>query len=430
MIKYQTKTAILLYIIALGILNVGFGSSFSMAQNKDTTSIYNNDQIDAIRVFIDCEECDLNYFRNKIKFVNFVREPQQAHVHILITEQKTASEGHRYSLRFIGRNNYTGIDQNLIHNSPESDTEHKLRRGLTRVIEMGLMPYVSQASMAKLIEIDYDEQNAEMVRTRESDPWMYWVFHIDVEGELEAEESQNYFNIINAMSAERTTDNWKVESEFSYEYLQENFEDDEEKITNERRQWEADVAIIKSLTPNWSAGLFGSVNSSTHKNLDISLGMAAGIEYNFFPWIQSDRRIFAVSYSAGVMTYDYREETLYGTTSENLSFGNMRIELHLIQPWGEIDTSLENFHYFYDLSKNHFTLESELAIRITEGLSFKLDLEAESIHDQLYLPRGDATLEEILLEQKQLATTYDVSVLFGLRYSFGSIYNNIVNRRF
>ena len=50
--------------------------------------------------------------------------------------------------------------------------------------------------------------------------------------------------------------------------------------------------------------------------------------------------------------------------------------------------------------------------------------------DQLYLPRAGATPEEILVRQQQLATTYRYSINFGLSYSFGSIFNNVVNPRF
>ena len=50
--------------------------------------------------------------------------------------------------------------------------------------------------------------------------------------------------------------------------------------------------------------------------------------------------------------------------------------------------------------------------------------------DQIYLPRGQASTEEILLRQRQLATGYQYFVNFGVSYSFGSIFNNIVNPRF
>ncbi|MEO6236081.1 MAG: hypothetical protein ABIQ52_03725 [Vicinamibacterales bacterium] len=50
--------------------------------------------------------------------------------------------------------------------------------------------------------------------------------------------------------------------------------------------------------------------------------------------------------------------------------------------------------------------------------------------DQIYLPLGEASTEEILLRQRQLLTGYEYSFDFGFGYSFGSIFNNIVNPRF
>ena len=50
--------------------------------------------------------------------------------------------------------------------------------------------------------------------------------------------------------------------------------------------------------------------------------------------------------------------------------------------------------------------------------------------DQIYLPKGEATTEEILVRQRQLATGYQYFLNFGISYSFGSIFNNIVNPRF
>ena len=58
-----------------------------------------------------------------------------------------------------------------------------------------------------------------------------------------------------------------------------------------------------------------------------------------------------------------------------------------------------------------------------------MKLDAERLRDQLYLPQEGASRDEILLKRKKLATDYELSWSFGLEYSFGSIYNNFVNRR-
>jgi hypothetical protein len=52
------------------------------------------------------------------------------------------------------------------------------------------------------------------------------------------------------------------------------------------------------------------------------------------------------------------------------------------------------------------------------------------IHDQLNLVKQDLTYDEILLQRKEIATQYEYFVSFGLSYTFGSIYNNVVNPRF
>jgi hypothetical protein len=158
--------------------------------------------------------------------------------------------------------------------------------------------------------------------------------------------------------------------------------------------------------------------------------LAAGVEYNFFPWKECNRRVFAIQYWAGVNYVDYFEKTIYDKLYETLFSESIEINLELIQPWGEISVGLAGQHYFHDFSKNRVTLESDFSIRITKNLSVYCELQSQIIHDQLYLPGGDATREDLLLQRRKLATTYEVSSQLGIRFTFGSMYNNVVNERF
>ena len=54
---------------------------------------------------------------------------------------------------------------------------------------------------------------------------------------------------------------------------------------------------------------------------------------------------------------------------------------------------------------------------------------ASSVHDQLYLPKGDATDEQILTQVRALATSFQRGGSVSVSYTFGSIYNSIVNPR-
>jgi hypothetical protein len=52
------------------------------------------------------------------------------------------------------------------------------------------------------------------------------------------------------------------------------------------------------------------------------------------------------------------------------------------------------------------------------------------VHDQISLAKSSLTLQEIYQQQREFAKSYSYWGSFGLTFSFGSIYNNIVNARF
>jgi hypothetical protein len=70
------------------------------------------------------------------------------------------------------------------------------------------------------------------------------------------------------------------------------------------------------------------------------------------------------------------------------------------------------------------------SIRIFKGFSFNVNGNYEIIRNQVNLPAGDVSLEELLLQQQQLQSGFNYFVSVGLSYSFGSIYNTVVNPRF
>ena len=66
----------------------------------------------------------------------------------------------------------------------------------------------------------------------------------------------------------------------------------------------------------------------------------------------------------------------------------------------------------------------------SRGLSFNVEGSASRLRDQLSLPKRDATDEEVLLRLRQLQSGYEYELQVGLTYTFGSIFNTIVNPRF
>ena len=83
-----------------------------------------------------------------------------------------------------------------------------------------------------------------------------------------------------------------------------------------------------------------------------------------------------------------------------------------------------------EIAVGRVEVSGETSIRIARGLSFEVSASVSRIRDQITLPRRDATEEEILLRLRELQSGYSIYTSFGISYSFGSLFNNIVNPRF
>ena len=403
----------------------------SNSQDNDRTTFSVNENNGSILVYIDYSESDNTerYLRSEIPFATYVRDPLLAEIHILIVDQKTGSGGRRFNISFIGKEAFEGQDHTVYYISPQSDTDDQRREGMAKVIKLGLMPYIAQTKIVDQIEINYDGEKDQSVQESLPDSWDYWIFSIELGGGLRAEESSNAYNLSSALNADRVTEAWKFRNQFEYTYEEENFTDDEESLKSFLKQWIAESRIVKSLTTKWSIGLFAEIGSTTFKNIRQGWSVAPALEYNFFPWSESERRKFVIAYRAGLKSQKYFQITLFDKIADNLIYHALDLELELNQPWGKVDFEIEASQFVELKDKYSINFDVEVDFRISSGLEFVLNSRIESIHDQIYLPRGDATIDEILLKRRQLATTYDVELAMGFRFTFGSIYNNIINER-
>ncbi|MCX6334909.1 MAG: hypothetical protein NT092_11505 [Bacteroidia bacterium] len=383
-----------------------------------------------ISYYLDCEDCDFTFVRQELPFVSFVRDPQLADVHILVTNSNTGSGGDKFFLNFIGRNDFKGIDYEYNVTTSQSDTDDDIRKSLLKMLKIGILQYYSKTGFIDQVNIDLEESENRKADDMTIDRWKKWVFSIEAGGELQKEESQNSFNLSTSASASKITEAWKTSFEGYYGNDLEKYIDDDTTIVNKQDDIEYSGYFVKSLNDKWSAGIFATYTSRNYMNLEHKTGLAGGIQYNIFPWKECNRRVFAVQYWAGVNYFDYFEITIYDKLYETLFSEGLQVDLELVQPWGEISVGLEGRHYFHDFSKNRLTLESDLSIRITKNLEVFCELQSQIIHDQLYLPSGDASREDLLLQRRKLATTYEISSQLGLRFTFGSMYNNVVNERF
>lgn len=388
-----------------------------------------------LRVFVDCNApgCDFDYFRTEVPVVDYVRDRKEASLHILVTTQRTGGGGTAYTLNFIGLRELAGVSDTLRYVSQPSATEDENRKGIARTLKIGLVRYVARTPAADQLQISYVKPagSTPSAAVVPRDPWNYWVFSTRASGNFSGESSQSFANINGSISANRTTEAWKINTGVNGSYDESSFTFSEgEKFKSYSRSYGASELIVKSLSERWSAGQRASVTSSTFLNQEVAARIAPVMEYNFFPYSESTRRSLTLQYSMGLNAYRYRDTTIFAKLSEVRPDHSLVASISMTQPWGSVAGSVEGASFLDDFSKRRLVLFNSLNARLFKGFSLNFFGSVAFVQDQIYLPKGEASDEEILLRRQQLATSYRYFAGVGLTYTFGSIFNNVVNPRF
>ena len=384
-------------------------------------------RVNGLRIFIDCARCDMNYIREEVPYVNYVRDVKEAQLYILETRERTGSGGNKYTYSFMGQKEFAGINDTLSYSSRPDDTRDYQRIWRTQMLKMGMMPYVAKTPLYSEVIINpTDAVEQDVVE----DNWNNWVFELEAEPDFEGEESYKELELRSSVSATRITHEWKLELDFDHRYTRTKYTYDDTLYTNDKSYQGLDLLVVKSLGDHWSAGLRSTLLSSSYNNINLGLVVMPSVEYNIFPYSESTHRQLRLLYGVGSSIRIYNDSTIYDQIEELLWQQSLQIAYRVQEKWGSVNVSLEGSNFFHDFSKNRVELGGYISIRIFKGLSLRVRGGVARINDQLSLVRGSASEAEILLQLQELQTSYHLEGGLGLTYTFGSIYNNIVNPRF
>jgi hypothetical protein len=378
---------------------------------------------DALPVYMEAND----YIRKEIPYINYVRDIKDASVYILSTREKTGAGGTEYTYFLVGQNMNAGMYDTISFVSAPDATYDEIREQEVNTLKLGLMRYIAKTPLAKYVQINFSEPIAQTVS---SDKWDSWVFKAQVNGWFDGQQTYTSNNLNSSFSANRVTEGWKINLRARYNYGIEKFLIDEETIRSENNSRSVNALVVKSISDHWSYGGTVYFGSSSYSNLDRSISVMPGIEYDIFPYSQSTRKQLRILYSIGYNYFNYTDTTIYDKTEEGHAQHSINVAYAVIQKWGKIDLSSEYSNYLYDWSKNNISLYGNISLRILKGLSLNFGGGASILHDQLGLVKTGATTEEILLKKKELATQFQYWGNFGVSFTFGSIYNNVVNPRF
>jgi len=431
--KASNNLTTLIFLISIQLF-IGNNRLFAQVVKSDTTTLSSSRElVHAPYVYIDCRYCDYDFIRTELTFVNYVRDPEMADIHVFVTDERTAGGGREYQFSFIGRRTFAGTEYTLKHHIDHNATSEEVRKALTGFLKMGFASYMLQTPLGTRFSIEYEDNGEDETLQVVQDPWDYWVFQTYVgRVQLDMESNQNEFNSRWGFYADRVTEEWKIRIRpyFNYRRVKIQTSQLEAPVISSQHRHGLESYAIKSLSNHWSAGLFVTYLTNNERNTRHEIIASPGIEYSLFPYEMATRKSITFTYQMGYGYYNYYDETIFNKTEETLLNHQLKGVVNIQQPWGSIETGLVGSHYLHYFNRRRITFYGRTSVRLFKGFSLSFQADYNVISDQLSLPKGDASLEEVLLRQRELATNYSFSSSIAITYTFGSKFTNIVNTRF
>lgn len=385
-----------------------------------------------LRLFLDCDhECDSEFIRRELTFVDHVRDSQSADIHALVATEQTGGGGSRWTIQFIGAGRLAGYSERVTFDTAQTDSPDVRRRALLKWLKAALATPAALAAGKADFDIVLPAQAPAAAAVAVDDRWNAWVFSLNTNGNRSGEARSSFSFVRFSASASRVTDAWKFSIGSNYNRNSSSFDvSDTSTVESLTTSWGANALAVKSLSGQWSAAARVTLNASTFSNYDLTVKAMAGAEYDVFPYAESTRRSLTVTYLAGIARYDFDDVTIFDRLTETKAEHQLGAGLGLRQPWGSVGFQSTFSQQIAAPSRNRFNVYGDADVRLFKGFSFNMFGDYSRIRDQINLRKGSASPEEVLLRQRQLATGFSYFFGFGVSYRFGSIYNNVVNPRF
>ena len=391
------------------------------------------DEIKVPKILVSGNFYDMQYLKEQIPVVDYVNDRKDADVHVLVTSQSTGSGGSLYTLFFYGQNQYDKMNDTIKVVTDQIDSGDMVRGKIARGIKTGLFGYLRKSGVSDQLTVGFINNKSKAPEKKE-DPWDSWVFRASFSGNFDGQSSSKYSSMYGSFSAGRTTEDLRLSFSFSNSYSENSYSYDIEgtnyEFKNISRSQNIGASAVVALSDHWSLGSWGSIYKSTYGNIDYDWGLTAGIEYNFFPYSESTQKQLRFVYKTGINYNKYFEETIYFKESEYLAIQSASLSLSLTQPWGNVSLGVYASNYWQDMNKYDISFSTYLSLKLFKGVSLNGSLSYSKINNQIALARSGASVEDVLLRIRQLETNYQYYASVGISFSFGSIFNSIVNPRF
>jgi len=381
-------------------------------------------QNNKLKAYLDCR-CDQNYLKQQTSFLEHVRDQNLADIEIFIIDIRNPTGTRTFEIKVDGNNEYKEISSSTLVSGYANDTSSTLRDKLLNKLKLALIPFLDKASYN--IKVDVDSNFDDL--TVNDDNWKNWVFELSGSYNDDKEESRKTNRYELEFEIDKLTPEWRIGMEIKRNESNGKFFSNDKVYTSNRKTTSISGRVVRSISDHFSVGVFSSAYQNTYENIDFNRYIAPAIEYSFYPYKDVLSKEITLAYRIGIGKRNYIEKTIYGYEKQKLSSQTLSLNIRFRQKWGNISSYLNATQFLNDGTKKRFSLRSDLDLRVFQGLAVRFSGNVNLIREQYSLAAVSTSIEELLLQQRQIATDYRTNFSVGLSYTFGSIYNSVINTR-
>jgi hypothetical protein len=388
-------------------------------------SVFLLSQEKQLKVFLDCN-CDENYLKQNTSFLKYVRDQDLADIEIFILDVYTPTGSRSFEINIDGNNIYHEISTSSKVVGYSNDTSSTLRDKLLNKVKLALVPFLDEGGYNIKIDVD---SNLDDYSTKD-DKWKNWVFELSGSYNNDKEETRKTNRYEIEFEIDKLTPEWRIGIDFSRSESNRNFFSNDNIYSSNRKTTSLRARVVRSVSNHFSLGAFVGGFQNTYENIDFQRYIMPAIEYSLFPYEDVLSREVTLAYRIGTGKRNYIEKTIYGYTKQIVYPHGLTLNVKFRKKWGNISSYLRGDQFLNDGTKKRLSLRSSLDIRVFEGLAVRFSSNINLIRDQYNLAASStSSIEDLLLQQRQIATDYKTSFSVGLSYTFGSIYNSVINTR-
>jgi len=385
------------------------------------------------RLFISCaQECFDNYLRQELSYFDVVRDRYLADFTLVIARQPAGNGGERFSVTLAPAHSepsHAPLPVESFVALPGASVEDD-RQQLLQAILRALQRALAGTPHERAFELRIPARTGSTLSKLE-DPWNFWVISPELLGYCEG--ASGYFSgeFVSALTLRRITEPSKLRLRGAYSRKLSSYRlEDGSQLAGDVYAWDARGIHARSLGEHWALGGVLTGRGSEFENLKEHVHGGPLLEFNFFPYTLNASKQLRLAYQAGAWANLYFEQNIAGRMREVRPYHALSLVADLNQAWGSLQW-VGQINSFLDASRRYrFSVGVISNIRLFKGLAITTQGQAALVRDQISLRQRTITDSEIVLRTAQQATNYTFEVQFGVTYSFGSVYNTIVNPRF